>query len=115
MLFILFDIEAIFLYPWVVVLPRTEDVRLFRNVDLCRFGFVRIFLHLEKGRAGLVGASRTANHNRIGMLPENLKEHGNRGGMEVFDADAIVTGKFDRGELTLEIAPGQDCTRLPVS
>ena len=28
MLFILFDIEAIFLYPWVVVYPRAEDVRV---------------------------------------------------------------------------------------
>lgn len=41
------------------------------------------------------------------MLPESLKEQATAASMEVFDADAIVTGKFDRGELTLEIVPGQ--------
>ena len=39
------------------------------------------------------------------MLPESLKEHPTAAGVEVFAADAVVTGKLDRGELTLEIAP----------
>jgi NADH-quinone oxidoreductase subunit C len=39
------------------------------------------------------------------MLPESLKEHTTAASVEAFDADALVTGKFDRGELTLEIAP----------
>src|SRR5271155_1150278 len=39
------------------------------------------------------------------MLPESLKEHATAASVEAFDADALVTGKFDRGELTLEIAP----------
>ena len=38
------------------------------------------------------------------MLPENLKEHASAATLEAFDADAIVAGKFDRCELTLEIA-----------
>jgi NADH-quinone oxidoreductase subunit C len=39
------------------------------------------------------------------MLPENLKEHGVAAAVEAFDADAIRAGTFDRGELTIEIAP----------
>src|SRR5580658_7913660 len=47
------------------------------------------------------------------MLPENLRGlDATRSGavaaaVESFDADAITAGKFDRNELTLEIAPGK--------
>jgi NADH:ubiquinone oxidoreductase subunit 3 (subunit A) len=54
MLFILFDIEAIFLYPVGGGVPGTEDVRVFRDVGVHRPGPGGIFLHLEKRRAGLV-------------------------------------------------------------
>src|SRR5579883_719061 len=39
------------------------------------------------------------------MLPERLKEHSVAAAVEQFDPDALVGGKFDRQELTLEIAP----------
>lgn len=39
------------------------------------------------------------------MLSESLKEHAVAAAVEQFDADALVGGKFDRQELTLEIAP----------
>jgi NADH-quinone oxidoreductase subunit C len=39
------------------------------------------------------------------MLPETLQENGLALGVHEFDAEALVDGKFDRGELTLEIAP----------
>jgi NADH-quinone oxidoreductase subunit C len=39
------------------------------------------------------------------MLPESLRERATALAVETFDADAITSGKFDRGELTLEIAP----------
>jgi NADH-quinone oxidoreductase subunit C len=39
------------------------------------------------------------------MLPENLKEQATAAAVEAFDSGAIASGKFDRGELTLEIAP----------
>ena len=39
------------------------------------------------------------------MLPEELKQHESAAALEAFDGEAIVTGKFDREELTLEIAP----------
>src|SRR5580704_13480724 len=38
------------------------------------------------------------------MLPENLKEHATAAAVEAFDGGACLSGKFDRGELTLEIA-----------
>ncbi len=37
------------------------------------------------------------------MIPENLKEHATAAALAGFDPGAIVTGTFDRGELTLEI------------
>jgi NADH-quinone oxidoreductase subunit C len=39
------------------------------------------------------------------MLPEKLRERPAAAAIEAFDADAIVTGRFDHNELTLEIAP----------
>ena len=41
------------------------------------------------------------------MLPEHLKEHAAAASVDAFDADAIKAGKFECGELTLEIAPGK--------
>ena len=38
------------------------------------------------------------------MLPENLKEHASAAAVDAFDSSAVISGKFDRGELTLEIA-----------
>ncbi len=38
------------------------------------------------------------------MLPENLRERAVAAAVEAFDADAVTGGKFDRNELTLEIA-----------
>lgn len=39
------------------------------------------------------------------MFPEALAEHATAAAVRDFDAEAVVTGKYDRGELTLEIAP----------
>ena len=41
------------------------------------------------------------------MLPENLKDFAVAASVDAFDADAVTGGKYDRGELTLEIAPGK--------
>jgi NADH-quinone oxidoreductase subunit C len=41
------------------------------------------------------------------MLPENLRDRPVAAAVEAFDADAIVTGNFDRNELKLEIAPSK--------
>jgi NADH-quinone oxidoreductase subunit C len=39
------------------------------------------------------------------MLPENLKDHSTASAVEAFDADAVKGGRFERSELTLDIAP----------
>jgi NADH-quinone oxidoreductase subunit C len=41
------------------------------------------------------------------MLPDNLREHAVALAVEAFDAEAVQGGKYDRNELTLEIAPGK--------
>jgi len=41
------------------------------------------------------------------MLSENLQQNAIAMAVEAFDADAITAGKLDRGEITLEIAPGK--------
>jgi NADH-quinone oxidoreductase subunit C len=41
------------------------------------------------------------------MLPDSLRENSLAAEVEAFDAAAVVTGIFDRGELTLEIDPAR--------
>jgi NADH-quinone oxidoreductase subunit C len=41
------------------------------------------------------------------MLPDNLKDRAVAAALGAFDGEAITGGKFDRGELTLEIAPAK--------
>jgi len=41
------------------------------------------------------------------MLSDNLREHAAAAAVENFDSDAVTGGKFDRGELTLEVAPAK--------
>jgi NADH-quinone oxidoreductase subunit C len=41
------------------------------------------------------------------MLPDNLRDHSAALAVEGFDGTALAGGKYDRGELTLEIAPGK--------
>jgi len=39
------------------------------------------------------------------MLPDSLRDRPVAAAVEAFDSDAVKTGKFERDELTLEIAP----------
>jgi NADH-quinone oxidoreductase subunit C len=41
------------------------------------------------------------------MLPDSLRDRGVALAVEAFDASAVVGGKFDRGEVTLGIAPAR--------
>ena len=56
-LFILFDLEIAFLFPWAVVLPEIGFVRLRRDDDLPRHPRRRLRLRVEEGGA------------RMGMMP----------------------------------------------
>jgi NADH-quinone oxidoreductase subunit C len=41
------------------------------------------------------------------MLPDNVRDRALVAAVEAFDSGALTGGKFDRGELTLEIAPAR--------
>jgi len=41
------------------------------------------------------------------MLPESLRDRPVAAAVESFDSDAVTTGKLERNELTLEIAPAK--------
>src|SRR5947209_20361326 len=41
------------------------------------------------------------------MIPDNLQEHALAGAVDGFDSDALTGGKYERDELTLEIAPAK--------
>ena len=41
------------------------------------------------------------------MLPESVRERAVAAAVEAFDSDAVHGGRWDRGELTLEIAPAK--------
>jgi NADH-quinone oxidoreductase subunit C len=41
------------------------------------------------------------------MLPDHLRERAVAAAVADFDADAVIAGKFDRNELTLEIVPAK--------
>jgi NADH-quinone oxidoreductase subunit C len=41
------------------------------------------------------------------MLPDSLRDRPVAAAVEAFDSDAVTTGKFDKDELTLEIAPAK--------
>lgn len=41
------------------------------------------------------------------MLPDSLREHATAVAVEAFDGEAVTGGQFDRGELTIEIAPNR--------
>ena len=60
MLFILFDIEAIFLYPWAVVYRELKMVGIRGDAGVRGFDPFRVFLHLEKGALDWSGAGRAS-------------------------------------------------------
>ncbi len=52
-LFILFDLEIAFLFPWAVVLPEIGDLRVLVDDDLPGDPHRRLRLRMEEGRAGM--------------------------------------------------------------
>ncbi len=72
--FILFDIEAVFLYPWAVVYRELKLFGFCRNADVRRSDPVRILLHLEEGRAGLVAETHGRQSLRRGAGPGDQKK-----------------------------------------
>ena len=57
-----------------------------------------------------IGPSRTAPNGSCDdfeMLPDNLREHPVAAAVDAFDSGAVIAGKFDRKELTLETPPAR--------
>ena len=53
MLFILFDVEAVFLYPWAVILRDLKHFGLWEMFVYIGIVLVGLLLCVEEGRAGL--------------------------------------------------------------
>ncbi len=64
-LFILFDLETAFFFPWAVLVARPRPVRLLDDGAVRRRVPRRLLVHLEEGRARL-GVSRDRSSQRNG-------------------------------------------------
>ena len=65
MLFIIFDVETIFLYPWAVTFRQLGAVRAGGDGDLPGARLHRVRLHLAQGRPRVGGAARGAPAGRV--------------------------------------------------
>jgi len=90
MLFILFDVEAVFLYPWAVILRELKMFGFWEMMVYIAIVLVGPPLCLEKRRARLGSDSRQAGRRLMALAPpitdiEQLKSHpalGPPGGVE---------------------------------
>jgi len=66
MIFILFDIEAVFLYPWAVVFRELKMFGFFEMLIFVALVLVGYFYVYKKGGARLVGRDGSERGNREG-------------------------------------------------
>ena len=66
MIFILFDIEAVFLYPWAVVYRQLKLFGFFEMLIFVALILVGLLLRVEEGRAGLGRLSPEARKEGAG-------------------------------------------------
>ena len=124
MLFILFDVEAVFMMPWAVIyrqLPahhRAKAFRLLGDGGLSRLCRRRPLLHRAQGHPELEhgqGGSLEWQKRPRKLWPEGscarmrLPDHPAVKAILAWNADALIDALFDRGELTLTVAPEDDC------
>ena len=116
MLFILFDIEAIFLYPWAVVYRELKMFAFFEMLVFVVADSGRVFSTSGK-RARWIGpapdASRSGKPNST-CFPKTCENTPGGCRSKRSMPSAIAGGKFDRGELTARNRAGQDRERLRV-
>ena len=120
MLFILFDVEAVFMMPWAVIyrkLPAHHwptPVRLLGDGGLSRIRGRRPLLHraqrhpeLEPGQGGPLGWPSFLKTTLTGKAEvlEGLPDHPAIKAILAWNADALTDALFDRDELTLTIVP----------
>ncbi len=111
MLFILFDVEAVFLYPWAIVQRDSES----RPAWACS-GSGRCWCTsascspvtgtLEEGRARLEQTRQGGEDLRMALEPaitdlEQLKDRPEVARLLAWNAGAVTGAKFDRNELTI--------------
>ena len=127
MLFILFDVEAVFMMPWAVIyrqLPahyRPAAVRLLGDGGLSRLRRRGTVLHraqrhpeLEHGQGGPVIMAERSKRKRCAgrqAVLEGLPDHPAVKALLAWNADALVDAMFDRGELTLTVDARDDLRR----
>ncbi len=116
MLFILFDIEAIFLFPWAVIY---KDLKMFAFLEMLLFVVLILagfFFIWKKGVLDWADGERNVNPATARlkgmleevpakvsrpMIPEDLQSNPVVAAL----ADLAVSAKFEFNELTVEIAP----------
>ena len=121
-LFILFDVEAVFMMPWAVIyrkLPahhRLAPLRLLGDAGLPGLCRRRPLLHraqrhpqLEPGQGGSL---EMADHPQTDLAKQSRRpcrhpDHPAIKAILAWNPEALTDAKFDFGELTLTIAPEQ--------
>jgi hypothetical protein len=118
MLFILFDVEAVFLYPWAVILRELKMFGFWEMMVYIAIVLRRPLLCVEKGRARLGPDGHEAGGFLMPLAPQSpiskqLKSHpalGRLGGMECFccgggQVRSRRAYDLDRKEAIREVCP----------
>ena len=100
MIFILFDVEAIFLYPWAFIFQAVAVVRLRGNAPLHRDPAGGLFLSLEERGARLEPPSRTPGPDFVTETPD-LEQNPIIAKIRAWRPEAVAGLISFRGELTL--------------
>ena len=108
MLFILFDVEAVFLYPWAVILRELKMFGFWEMMVYIGIVLVGSLLCLEKGRDRLGSGRHQAGRRLMALAPpitdiEQLKSHPALARLVEWNASLVQAVKFDRDELTIWI------------
>jgi NADH-quinone oxidoreductase subunit C len=101
--FILFDVEAIFLYPWAFIFRSIAVVRFRGNAPLHRDPAGGLFLSLEERGAGLEPPSRTPGPDFVTETPD-LEQNPNIAKIRAWRPEAIAELISFRGELTVVVS-----------
>ena len=101
MIFILFDVEAIFLYPWAFVF---RDLRLFGFVEMLLYIAILLvgYIYLwKKGRARLESPERSPGSDLVET--QNLEKDPIIRKLREWDPQAVAEVIYFRGEMTVVV------------
>ena len=111
MLFILFDVEAVFLYPWAVILKELKMFGFWEMLIYIGIVLVGLLYVWKKGVLDWNQVSIAARGRVMAFTPpitdlEELKSHPALAKLLAWRKDAVTGAKFDREELTIWIDAG---------